>query len=173
MYHMIRWLLSHRQNPTYTDRIKLSRMCTRAASIAKKIKSNSASMAFMESFICSVVSHLDTTTRNNLFTTVNMIVESNQVATKQVLASAEMLDILTRDQNLISTTLIVKNIVEGLSGNMSKHNIKQDIKDEILKSVIVRLSMDMSYDNINQLILYLQSGKHTHKDTQADWHMYG
>ena len=170
----IRRLFSQKKGSlTRKHRRELIRMCARTTQITEQITSKADCLAVFETCVCHLVGHLDRPTRDNLFEVVNMIVDANHEVVQHSLVTKKMLKSFKKSRQNVKAGLVAGELISTLIKDTEKNGIKQSARDDIFKLIIVRLAMELSHKEVNQVINSLLPGIKTKKDQEQTQFMYG
>lgn len=158
LFRIVGKLRGQKKSPlTSSDRRKLIKTCSYIAGVAEKVEPDSDGLSLLEACTYNVVSHLDKTTRDKLFATVNIIVDAKQHANQQSLATSEMLDSLIRSRDATYANLVAKYAVDSLLEVTSYKGVKQSYRNKILKAVVARLVVELPHKDIKQIVKHFKS----------------
>jgi len=174
LFRMTGKLRGHKkQRPTAREMQELSRIFKRTAHIAQQLSSSTEHMTVLEACLRNAVGHLDKKSRSSLFKAVNILVDANQKSAQQSIASKRMLQSLSKEQSNITADIVAKNLINTFLENVNDNNIPSSVRDDILKSVISRLAMELTHENIEQVLHFLLPVASEKKQQNYDRHMYG
>ena len=162
-----------KERPTPRELRELMHIYNRLGELAPHITAPSQHMAILETCLCYSLGHLDRKTRDNLFSATNIIIDSEQKGRQMSLVSRQMLDKLKQSEKNIETDLVIKHLTNSFLDTIKENGIDKSTKGEILKSVIARLAMELTHEDIKHVINFLLPGVKEKKEESYNRHMYG
>ncbi len=160
-----------KRNLTVKEKREFIQTCERLAALADQLY-DLDSMTVLETGLTYLVSHVDRKTRDGLFTVVNLAADAQQEVEQRCLITPVMINQLNSNKDNVQAGVVAKNVVDLLVDYTSKDQINATAKDQIFKSVVLRLALELSHNALTDVAAQITPMKDKKwKNTSRD--MYG
>lgn len=135
---------------TIKEKREFIQTCSKLADLAEQIH-DLESMSILETSLSFMVGHLDRKTRDSLFTIVNLTADAKQAACQRCLVTPAMIKHLNANKDNIQAGIVAKSIVDLLVDSTSGRQANIAAKDQIFKSVVLRLALELSHNALTDV----------------------
>jgi len=164
--------LPRRSKLTFSERHELNELCERIASIAASAN-NAESLVILEAALVQLIKHIDAESRSILFKSVNIVLEAKEYANQRNIITPQMITALTDDKENIQIGIIAQNLVDSFFERADKYKIDKKIIDNIIKVIVVRLSLELDHNTLREVSTLLLPNMLEKKEQEDMRSMYG
>lgn len=156
----------------YRSRRKLEKLCVQISDLAIHLP-DVDTMSALEVALVNMVGRLDKPSRHLLFEASNRIIDARQDVQQRAIVTPKMQKIANARAGAMRVGLVAKNVTDLIIDNTNKYNINSQVKDNILKTVILRLALELNHDSIYEVAETLLPDVAKEKGVISDRNMYG
>jgi len=158
---------------TKAMRDELIALCTKTRKLTAEFKDPAERVQTLNYAAQQLLYDCDKATRTYIYSLVDTLLDSEQSVKRESYLTPSMVIAFNRQKPSIKAGAMTKKIVDNFIRDLSSLKIDPVDKSEIYRVVILRLLMELSADQIDDMLQHIAPNASSAKVTNESRHMYG